>query len=73
MENERVFNIALTIVVCNCTTLAWVLIKIFAKYQEMLSPIGSYLIAVTITHIIVIIIMATNKKKLVKSGEKNGA
>ncbi len=66
MIDERIFKVAIVIFSGNVTTLGWVLIKVFTKYQEMVSPIGSYLLSLMIIQIVVLGILIIGRKKLIK-------
>ena len=70
MIDEKIYKFAVAIFACNSTTIAWVLIKMFTKYEEMISPFGSYLSSLMIIHIVILAILIINKKKLIRVIEK---
>jgi len=70
MMDEKIYKFALVIFTCNATTIGWVLIKMFMKYQEMVSPFGSYLLSLMIIHIVILGILIIKKKKLIRVIEK---
>lgn len=70
MIDERIFKVVIVIFSGNVTTLGWVLIKVFTKYQEMISPIGSYLLSLMIIQIVALGILIIGRKKLIKIIDK---
>lgn len=70
MIDERIFKVAIVIFSGNLTTLGWVLIKVLTKYQEMVSPIGSYLLSLMIIQIVMLGLLIIGRKKLIKIVEK---